>query len=204
MKWAILCLAMLLFNSTTHAKENKLVARVIGGKYPYKFRVDMEEIPSKYTASFTDKNGKKWDGRSIWQNVITITCIEHCGKKPEKYHEITLYGPISVFQMFDDTDKFITVWGGATSYRVVVFQANEHGIRKFEEIVSKTAPQFAIDSNGDPVVIATNRFEKQEERPLRIIGIPYSFNGRIYEKGLNAASQDMVVSKGDMRYIKAE
>lgn len=37
------------------------------------------------------------------------------------------------------------------------------------------------------MVIATNRFEKQKERALRIVGIPYSFDRKKYKQGLNEA-----------------
>lgn len=92
-----------------------------GGKGDMLFQLTIRESPDIFYPPSKDHYGRPVSG--IWGRnyELKINCVERCGEKPSVFSEKTMDSPISAFRMFDGTDKFITIWAGATSYRVVIY-----------------------------------------------------------------------------------
>jgi len=87
-----------------------------------------------------------------------------------------------MFRLWDDSNKFITLWTAGSAYVVRIYAATDKGIRKVLEEPTKSWPGFAVDAQGEPVVILHNPdSENDVPQAYEIVGVVWTWNGEKYE-----------------------
>ncbi len=87
---------------------------------------------------------------------LIIKCLTAC-KKEIKFEEEIDDFPLGAFRLWDGSSQLITIWGGATSYRVRVYSVDRTEIYKVFEESTIEAPQFVRVENDQQAIILVNR-----------------------------------------------
>jgi hypothetical protein len=120
-------------------------------------------------------------GPGLPSRQLEITCLEGCSTKLS-YRETVGDRPISIFRLWDDSDKFITLWTAGSAYVIRIYAATSREIRKVLEEPTKSWPEFLVDAQGEPIVILRNSdLENYVPRDYQLRGVVWMWNGEKYE-----------------------
>ena len=129
------------------AYENTLLDRVTGF-------IDNRTIQVDLTEDAQSEQNKSGAPASIGipPRHVQITCRNGCNREFQ-YSETLFDSPISAFRIDDNSNEFITIWEGGTTYVVRIYRILSDGAEKVFDRSSGTFPQFVYVKGGTPAVV---------------------------------------------------
>jgi hypothetical protein len=117
--------------------------------------------------------------RKLPKRRLQIICVKGCASEI-KFHEDFYDSPVSMFRLWDGSDKLITIWASGSAHWVRIYCVKDDGIHKIFEQATRSAPQFGIDAHGAPIVILDNPDAEAAPIDFVIHGSVWRWNSKQY------------------------
>jgi len=112
---------------------------------------------------------------------LQIYCLNDCAARI-RFQEDFVDTPLSMFRLWDGSNKLITIWTSGSAYWVRVYLIDSEGVQKILDQATRSAPQFGVDSRtGSPVVILDNPESEASPIDYKIHGTAWEWNGKQYQ-----------------------